>query len=204
MAKRKAGLTATLERLFDRKHGIVKLFTPSFDRGEQEPGYIKGYLPGIRENGGQYTHAAVWLALACFREERNDEGLEILRALLPAGHPQEIYLAEPYVLAGDVYAHPDHVGRGGWSWYTGAAGWYHQAVLQGLLGLTVRDGKLFLISQMPSSWTSWQGEWKTEAGCLKIKVTRGGNRQLLLDGCPAEYVDLRKLTGSHSLELTFP
>lgn len=202
--KREAALTAALDRLFDRKHNIVKLFTPPFDRGGQEPGYIKGYLPGIRENGGQYTHGAAWLALACFQEKRSNEGLEILKALLPSEHPQEVYLAEPYVLAGDVYAHPDHLGRGGWSWYTGAAGWYYQAALQGLLGLTVRDGKLFLVPSMPSGWTSWQGVWRTEAGHLKIRVTRGENRQLLFDGHPKEWIDLKELTGLHDIELTVP
>lgn len=195
-------LSAALDKLFDREAGIVKLFTPPFDQGDQEPGYIKGYLPGIRENGGQYTHAAAWLALACFQDGKADKGLELLKALLPAGHTQEIYLAEPYVLAGDVYAHPDHVGRGGWSWYTGAAGWYHQAALQGLLGLTVRGGRLFLEPTLPTGWIGWKGEWNTENGCIQIKVRRGDVRQILLDGRPVRYVELKELTGLHRLELT--
>ncbi|MDE6108491.1 MAG: hypothetical protein K2F83_07485, partial [Oscillospiraceae bacterium] len=193
--------SSAIERLFDRENNLVKLFDPPFDCGEQDPGYIKGYLPGIRENGGQYTHAATWLALACFRDRRSADGLSILNALLPAGHPQEIYLAEPYVLAGDVYSHPNHIGRGGWSWYTGAAGWYYQAAVRGLLGIKVKDGLLTLDSVLPKDWPGWQGEWMLEHGYLTIEVKRGKSRELLLDGTPVEGVDLKGLTGQHRLEL---
>ncbi|MDE6588839.1 MAG: hypothetical protein K2K53_00540, partial [Oscillospiraceae bacterium] len=123
--KSETALRTALDRLVDREAGIIKLFTPAFDNGPERPGYIKAYLPGIRENGGQYTHAAVWLALACLRLGWTEEGYELLSMLLPAKHDGMIYRAEPYVLAGDVYANPSHRGRGGWSWYTGAAGWYY-------------------------------------------------------------------------------
>ena len=199
--KGKTAIHSALERLFEREAGVVKLFDPPFDRGTAKPGYIRGYLPGIRENGGQYTHAAPWLALACFRLGWNEEGRAILHALLPETHPQEIYRAEPYVLAGDVYTHPDHLGRGGWSWYTGSAGWYHQAVMQGLLGMEVKKGMLTAKPALPEDWPGWSARWKTERGSLQITVRRGQAPVTLLDGKPVEAVPLREITGAHCLEV---
>ena len=111
--------------------GVVKLFDPPFD-GLADPGYIRSYLPGVRENGGRYTHAAIWLAMALFKLGRVDEGTSILLSLLPPADDLS-YKLEPYVLAGDVYSNPQHYGRGGWSWYTGSAGWFRTAVREYLL-----------------------------------------------------------------------
>ena len=197
-------LTSALSMLFDQNAGIVKLFTPPFDSGEQEPGYIKGYLPGIRENGGQYTHGAVWLALACFEQGRRETGWTILRILLPQLHPHEAYQAEPYVLAGDVYSHPQHLGRGGWSWYTGSAGWYGQAVIGALLGIKIRDGNLTIVPSIPASWPGWEGEWRGDGWTLKIRVTRGKAHGLRLDGAPVDQIPLLRLSGMHLAELTLP
>lgn len=135
----KMGMKAVYDILFDRQHALVRLLYPPFHQDEQSPGYIKGYVPGIRENGGQYTHAAVWAALGFFAAEENDKGAELLFAINPAlhgSHPvlSDAYKIEPYVLAGDVYANPDHMGRGGWSWYTGSASWYRKAALETLCG----------------------------------------------------------------------
>lgn len=203
--KGEAALASALEYLFDKEAGIVKLFTPPFDKGTQEPGYIKGYLPGIRENGGQYTHGAVWMALACFRSGRKEDGWELLQTLLPELHPQEIYKAEPYVLAGDVYSHPEHLGRGGWSWYTGSAGWYHQAVVQGLLGIQVKEGRLTLSPSIPAAWPGWEGEWKGEGWTLRLLVRRGEKRILKFDGQPVvDGIFLPGLSGEHQVELVWP
>lgn len=200
----KAGtaLRAALDRLFDRDAGLVKLFTPPFDAGEDRPGYIKGYLPGVRENGGQYTHAAVWLALACFRMGWAEEGHDVLHALLPVTHPREVYKAEPYVLAGDVYSHPDHLGRGGWSWYTGAAGWYYQTAISGLLGITVKDRSLTVKPTLPKDWPGFTARWRLGNGTLEIVVHRGDQAAALLNGMPVEEVPLDTLTGEHWLEIT--
>ena len=108
---------------------------PAFDRGVKDPGYIKGYLPGIRENGGQYTHAAVWTIMALAKLGYGDEAVEVFHMINPINHTRDAagaarYAAEPYVVAGDVYAHPEHMGRGGWSWYTGSAGWMYRAGLR--------------------------------------------------------------------------
>lgn len=153
-----------MEHLFDREHQIVKLFAPPFDEGERDPGYIRGYLPGVRENGGQYTHAAVWLALALFRLGRGDEGHEVLHALLPAAHAPECYQAEPYVLAADVYANPQHPGRGGWSWYTGAAGWFYRTAVEELLGLRVREGGCIWSPVCHRRGAAMRREWALTSG----------------------------------------
>ena len=126
---------------------VVLLLAPPFDRSDQEPGYIKGYPPGVRENGGQYTHAAAWIVMALARLGSGDEAAELFHLLNPVNHTRTRpdvarYRGEPYVLAGDVCAHPEHAGRAGWTWYTGSAGWLHRAGLESLLGLR-RHGDTF-------------------------------------------------------------
>jgi cellobiose phosphorylase len=124
-------LDTALRELCDIKNGVIKLFTPPFD-GEKDPGYIRSYIPGVRENGGRYTHAAIWLAMALFKLGRNDEGAAILDSLLPADD-NDRYKIEPFVIAADVYSDPQNYARGGWSWYTGSAGWFRRAVREYLL-----------------------------------------------------------------------
>ena len=142
-------MDAVRAHLVRRGHGLVALLTPPFDRSPQEPGYIKGYPPGLRENGGQYTHAAVWTVMAMARLGYGDEATEIFHMLNPVNHTRlasdvERYKAEPYVLAGDVFAHPAHAGRAGWTWYTGSAGWMYRAGLESILGFR-RRGATFEI-----------------------------------------------------------
>jgi cellobiose phosphorylase len=129
-ARLEKALKSALRALFDRKGRLVKLFAPPFSPQPDGPGYIQYYPPGIRENGGQYTHGAVWLALGCLRAGFREEARAILEALLPSAHDGAVYRAEPYVLAADVYANPEHYGRGGWTWYTGAAGWYYRVAAE--------------------------------------------------------------------------
>ena len=200
--KGETALRSALERLFDREAGLMKLFTSAFDDGPERPGYIRAYVPGVRENGGQYTHAAAWAALACFRLGWTEDGYALLHALLPSTHPQETYKAEPYVLAGDVYAHPGHLGRGGWSWYTGSAGWFHQAAMQGLLGLEVKGGKLKVSPRLPADWPGWTACWRREGWRLDITVRRGGADETRLDGQAVDAVDLLRLSGEHTLKVT--
>lgn len=136
------------------------LLTPPFDRMAQDPGYIKGYLPGVRENGCQYTHAALWTVMALGRLGLGDEAMELFHALNPINHmrtPEDVdrYQAEPYVVAADVYNHPMHVGRGGWTWYTGSAGWMYQAAVEGLPGLR-RHGPTFSVNpSVPAMWQTY-------------------------------------------------
>jgi cellobiose phosphorylase len=119
--------------LVDKKNMIVKLLYPPFDKPKNNPGYIKAYVPGTRENGGQYTHAATWLAKAYFELNEYDKGIEILKMINPISHSDskekaDIYMVEPYVVAADIYSTPDHVGRGGWTWYTGSSAWMYKII----------------------------------------------------------------------------
>ena len=197
-------VSAALDRLFDREAGVVRLFDPAFDgQGEKDPGYIKGYPAGVRENGGQYTHASVWLAMACFRLDRRLDGWAILKALLPEGHRTDIYRAEPYVIAADVSYAPGRVGRAGWSWYTGAAGWYWQVAVQELLGLRVTENRLAVEPNLPPDWPGYEVKWKLPKGTLTITVRRTGTYAAVLDGkAVKEGVLLAGLTGDHRLEIT--
>ncbi len=160
--------------------------------------------PGIRENGGQYTHAAVWLGLACLRLGWREEGYEVLKALLPGGHDPLSYKAEPYVLAADVYSNPQHQGRGGWSWYTGAAGWYYRTAVEELLGLKLRGGLLYLEPRLPEDWPGFSAEWRTDQGFFHIQVERNGAAGTLLDGNSHEGgIPIRELPGEHTILFTF-
>ncbi len=202
--KTKTAVKSALERLFQRNAGIIQLFDPPFDHGDKDPGYIRGYVPGVRENGGQYTHAAVWLAMACFRLGMIRDGYDMLNAILPAAHDTERYRTEPYVLAADVYSNPAHLGRGGWSWYTGAAGWYYRTVIHELLGLKVRNGRLFLEPRLPGDWPGCSVTWRTEKMTLRIVMERTGEQGMELDGCPVENgVELAQCAGEHTLRFTF-
>jgi cyclic beta-1,2-glucan synthetase len=158
-------LDAVRTHLVRRGPQVVLLLTPPFDKSLQDPGYIKGYPPGVRENGGQYTHGALWVVMAMARLGSGDEAVELFHMLNPANHTRtsadvERYKAEPYVVAGDVYAHPSHAGRGGWTWYTGSAGWMYRAGLESILGLR-REGSTFAIDPcIPSSWPGFSIVWR--------------------------------------------
>jgi cyclic beta-1,2-glucan synthetase len=141
------------------------LLHPPFNSSDQDPGYIRGYPPGIRENGGQYTHAAAWIVMALARLGSGDEAAEMFHMLNPVNHARHAadvarYRAEPYVLAGDVYNHPAHRGRGGWSWYTGSAGWMYRAAVESMLGLR-RSGAAFAVDPcIPSAWPGCEVTWR--------------------------------------------
>ncbi|MES1256514.1 MAG: carbohydrate-binding protein, partial [Acidobacteriota bacterium] len=159
-------MDAVRSLLIARGPQTVLLLTPPFDRSAQDPGYIKGYPPGIRENGGQYTHAAVWVVMALAALGSGDEAAELFHMLNPVnrGRTQagiDCYKAEPYVLAGDVYASPMHAGRGGWSWYTGSAGWMYRAGLESMLGFNRRGPCLRVAPCIPSSWPGYQITWRS-------------------------------------------
>jgi cyclic beta-1,2-glucan synthetase len=189
-------MDAVRARLVRRSSGVVLLLSPPFDRTELEPGYIKGYLPGVRENGGQYTHAAAWVVLALSRLGSGDEAVELFHMLNPINHTRtatqvERYLTEPYAVAGDVYDHPEHRGRGGWTWYTGSAGWMYRVALESILGLE-RRGAFFTIDPcIPSSWPGYSLEWRFGRTLYTIVVENRGRRcrgivEVELDGVSAD------------------
>ena len=173
-AERAADAVRTL--LVSRGLGTIALLTPPFDRTAQEPGYIKGYPPGIRENGGQYTHAAAWFVMALAELDFGDEAMELFHMINPINHsrtPADVdrYKLEPYVVAGDVYTHPSHPGRGGWSWYTGSAGWLYRTGLERLLGLRRRGDTFTIDPCIPSSWPSFEINWRCGGARYLIAVT---------------------------------
>jgi len=154
-------MAAMEEHLVRPEAGLILLFTPPFDRTPRDPGYIKGYPPGVRENGGHYTHAAVWAVMAMAALGNGDRASELFALLNPINRsrtPTEIdrYQVEPYVLAADVYAEPPHVGRGGWTWYTGSAGWMYRAGLESILGVRVRGATLRLDPCIPRQWPRYE------------------------------------------------
>lgn len=158
-------LTSAVEQLFDREHNVVRLFDPPITRRTPETGYVRSYGAGLRENGGQYTHGALWLAMALLRTGRTDEGAAILRAVLPTAHDPARYEGEPYVLAADVAA-GDNAGVAGWTWYTGAAGWYLRIAAEELLGLHLRGGVLYPEPRLPDGWPECAVRWRDGAGLL--------------------------------------
>jgi cyclic beta-1,2-glucan synthetase len=174
--KRKGALDAALELLLQENTPLVKLFEPPFEGGSRDPGYIVSYGPGFRENGGQYTHGALWLAMAFFLENRPEDGYKLLRCAIAEGRDTAVYGLEPFVLAADIYANPDCPGRGGWSWYTGSAGWFFRVALRNLLGLRLRDGKPELEPCLPADWSGYTGVWTDERGQKHEFGVRGGQK----------------------------
>jgi cyclic beta-1,2-glucan synthetase len=184
---------ASLDRhLVRRDDGLALLLTPPFDRSVPDPGYIQAYPPGIRENGGQYTHAATWLVAALAMLGDGDKAAEIFSLLNPINHaltPAAVqrYKVEPYVVAADVYSEPPHVGRGGWTWYTGSAAWMYRAGLEWMLGCRLRGATLQLDPCIPRSWPGFQVSLRYLGTRYEIAVENpsGVNRrlvELLLDG----------------------
>jgi cyclic beta-1,2-glucan synthetase len=185
----RTAMKAVNAQLVRRDARLVLLFTPPFDGGELQPGYIKGYVPGIRENGGQYTHAATWVAQAWALLGDADRALEILDLINPILHtdnPTAVarYRLEPYVLAGDVYGKAPHEGRGGWSWYTGSASWYYRVVIETLLGFELRGQQLRLQPRLPTNWPGAELTFRFRSASYAIKIERSGTSSRSLDGKP--------------------
>ncbi len=147
------------QRLVNRDTRLIQLLAPPFDKSNPSPGYIQGYVPGVRENGGQYTHAAVWATMAFAALGDAERAWELLALLNPISHGGNAegvarYQVEPYVVAGDVYAFSPHAGRGGWTWYTGSAGWMYQLITESLLGLKRAGNKLCVSPLLPAHWNA--------------------------------------------------
>ena len=168
-------MTAVEEYLIRRGDGLVILFTPPFDKGKLDPGYIKGYLPGVRENGGQYTHAALWTLIAFAKLGDGERAGELFSLLNPVNHSSTLaglhkYKVEPYVAVGDVYAVPPHTGRGGWTWYTGSAGWMYRAGLESILGFKLRGERLQIDPCVPRWWRDFEITYRRGRTTYRIKV----------------------------------
>ncbi len=189
-------MDAVRSHLVSRGSETILLLAPPYDHADPDPGYIRAYVPGIRENGGQYTHAAVWVVMASAKLGNGDEAAEFFHMLNPVNHTRtaaaaERYKAEPYVLAGDVYSNPLHSGRGGWSWYTGAAGWLYRAGLESILGLRRRGAQFEMDPCIPSTWERFQITWRIGATRYEIEVRNDVRRcrgvaGATLDGRPVD------------------
>ena len=175
---------------------LILLFTPPFDRGRLQPGYVKGYVPGIRENGGQYTHAATWVVEATALLGQGRRAWELFDLLDPIRHAADpaavaLYKVEPYVIAADVYGLPPHTGRGGWTWYTGSAGWFFRAALESLLGFRLLGDRFALDPRIPGDWPRFEIAYRHRSATYYIAVENPkgvelGVREVFLDDQPCE------------------
>ncbi len=211
LARARQAMDSLDRHLVRRDAGLIQLLDPPFDRTPQDPGYIRGYVPGVRENGGQYTHAAVWAAMAFARLGDTGKAWELARMINPVNHGDSAdgiatYKVEPYVMAADVYAVAPHVGRGGWTWYTGSAGWMYRLLVESLLGVQREGDRLHLSPRLPADWPGFELQYRYGATVYAIHVRHapdGHDTQLCVDGvAQAETtVELEDDRRAHVVEL---
>lgn len=208
----RAAMDAVDAQLVRRDAALIQLLDPPFEHSNPNPGYVQGYVRGVRENGGQYTHAAVWVAMAFAALGDAERAWEMFTLLDPTRHARtadgvDRYKTEPYVMAGDVYAVAPHAGRGGWSWYTGAAGWMVQFILESLLGLKVEADTLQMTPCMPAHWASFQVHYRYRRTPYHIAVRqtpgKAGLASIKLDGAalPGPVIPLRDDGREHQVEV---
>jgi cyclic beta-1,2-glucan synthetase len=185
-------MEAVQKRLVRRDARLIQLFDPPFDKSPLNPGYIKGYIPGVRENGGQYTHGAIWTTMACALMGETERAWEFFSLLNPVHHgaaPKSIatYKVEPYVVAADVYGVAPHTGRGGWTWYTGSAGWMYRLLVETLLGINLEGERLRLAPRLPKAWPSYKIHYRYRQTVYHITIAplaadAPGDTHLIVDG----------------------
>ncbi len=199
-------------RLVRRDAQLVPLFDPPFDKSELNPGYVKGYIPGVRENGGQYTHAAIWAAMAFAAMGDSKRAWELFSLISPIAHGaspkhMQVYKAEPYVMAADVYAVPPHTGRGGWTWYTGSSGWMYRLITESLLGLQLQVDTLWFTPCLPPQWQEFKIHYRYRETFYHITVRNAGGgksvNRVVLDGeeQPDKTVRLIDDRNTHDMEV---
>ena len=195
-------MQAVEQYLVKYDEGIIKLLTPPFDEGDLEPGYIKGYPPGVRENGGQYTHAATWVIMAYSIMKNSDMAWKLFNMLNPINHANTMmeasrYKVEPYVMAADVYAVPPHTGRGGWTWYTGASGWMYNVGMQQILGFKKKADRIVIEPCIPRDWPEYNIRYRHNKNTIYNIIVRNQNRsgnakaEIILDGRKLEGNEIR-------------
>jgi cyclic beta-1,2-glucan synthetase len=206
-------MAAVLRKLVRPEERLILLFTPPFDRTPRDPGYIKGYLPGIRENGGQYTHAAIWTAWALAELGQGTAAGELLRLLNPvlqADTPEkaQVYRVEPYVVCADIYGVAPHLRRGGWTWYTGSAAWLYRLGIERVLGLRKRGAFLEIDPVIPAAWNGFELDYRHGQATYRLRVRNPegcerGVRHITLDGAPLPEarIPLRDDGGEHEVEV---
>ena len=201
------------KHLVRRDVGLIQLLDPPFDATDIDPGYIRGYVPGVRENGGQYTHAAVWAAMAFAELGDHEHAWELARMINPIHHAEDPegvarYKVEPYVLAADVYAVAPHTGRGGWTWYTGSAGWMYRLLTESLLGLHRHGEMLELAPRIPSEWSHYRMQYRhgDSVYIIDIRQHDGAEATLQLDGVAQTGLQFRLVddASSHHVDIQWP
>ncbi|SDY42784.1 GH36-type glycosyl hydrolase domain-containing protein [Nitrosomonas halophila] len=217
ITRSRRGMDAVYARLVRHDHALIQLLDPPFDKSDLDPGYIKGYVPGVRENGGQYTHAAIWTVMAFAALGESQRAWELLTMINPVNHGKSAagvatYKAEPYVVAADVYAVSPHAGRGGWSWYTGSAGWMYRLIVESLLGLRLDVDKLHFTPCLPTSWQAFKLHYRYRETVYHIVVSQmdasdaaqSGVMRVTLDGvdCPDKTIQLIDDRQDHSAEVS--
>ncbi|GHC75015.1 GH36-type glycosyl hydrolase domain-containing protein [Limoniibacter endophyticus] len=198
--------------LVDEKAGVIKLFTPAFSKSPNEPGYIKSYPPGVRENGGQYTHAATWFVIALAQMGRFDAAWKAFETLNPVNHAlsqkaADHYRVEPYVVAADVYGVGEKSGRGGWTWYTGSAGWLYRAAVEGILGIEREGSILHVNPRIPSAWSGFSAQIVIDEVKLEVTVERKtvvSKKSIIIDGRSVPAIDLDKLPSASKILVAIP
>jgi len=212
-SRSRRAMESVMERLVRSEDRLILLFTPPFDQTPQDPGYIKGYPPGIRENGGQYTHSAIWTVWAFVELGRGDTALDLYRLLCPVYHADTMdkaqrYRVEPYVVAADVYGVAPHTGRGGWTWYTGSAAWMYRLGLEGILGVRRRGDELVVRPTIPSGWSGFSLTYRYGRTTYHIRVdnpqgVQQGVQEVTLDGVslPGEHIRLSPDGGEHAVHV---
>ncbi|MBL6751098.1 MAG: cyclic beta 1-2 glucan synthetase [Nevskia sp.] len=212
----RTAMDAVDRHLVRRDRGLIQLLDPPFDISAMDPGYIKGYVPGVRENGGQYTHAAVWSAMAFAALGDSRRAWELLALINPVNHARTaqavaVYKTEPYVVAADVYAVPPHTGRGGWTWYTGSAGWLYRLIVESLLGLQLEGNKLRFVPCVPDDWTAYSLTYRYRGTAYRIafvqtpaaNATGKADITVMLDGAaqPDNSIPLADDRREHAVEV---
>ena len=190
-ARSRQAMASLDEHLVQRNAGLIQLLQPPFDKTPLDPGYIRGYVPGVRENGGQYTHAAIWAVMAFAELGDHERAWDLLRTINPLRHGDSAeriatYKVEPYVVAADVYAVPPHTGRGGWTWYTGSSGWMYRLIIESLLGLRREGRNLRLSPCIPTDWPEYRMRYRYRDTLYHIHLRRSTpaneRSRLWLDG----------------------
>jgi cyclic beta-1,2-glucan synthetase len=197
-------MAAVEQHLIRPRDALILLLTPPFDRSALDPGYIKAYLPGVRENGGQYTHAAAWAVLAFAALGDGDRAGELFGMLNPINHAitragVQRYRVEPYVVAGDVYSEAPHVGRGGWTWYTGSAGWLYRIGIESILGFRVRGMALEIDPCIPRNWPGFSLIFRYHSATYRIRVE---NPSSVARGVALTSVDGKLMAGRADIALS--
>ena len=198
--------------LIRKEEGFIQLFDPPFDKSILNPGYIKGYVPGVRENGGQYTHAAVWLVMGFAALKDKQRTWELLKMINPINraideHTVATYKVEPYVMAADVYAEPSNLGRGGWTWYTGSAGWMYQLIIEFVLGIKRKGNELYFDPCIPEEWPSFKMKYNYHSSVYNIILLQSKNTRqnttIIIDGVEqtSSFIKLEDNNGNYNVQI---